>query len=609
MSGGRRRRDSGFRSGLSIVAAAVVLVAAVWVVMSVFGRIRSDYEELELTENREESSETSLDIEIVEEPGWNEKDHGWKYLLEDETYAKDQWLEVDGFLYHFDEEEWMQTGEWESEGQIYTFHDTKGYLKDIQVDLDYVPDDMGENLDSLARTNAFWCYLDDESEGLFKKILYRKTVDNKVMGLGDESSPEKTTRYSMRADGDYVYWLPKVKESQLNQLSEKEKALCNTLFRMIPGQKTKEMVAEDVGGYVILDGVIYYSQNGKIYGAESGTQMPAGKTGYLVEMRDDALYLVDVLGNPAEAEDGNYISIEDRMYRIEDDGRIRYVKKAPVTYGGRIYTLEGTGIKSAVYADGQAVIRSDYGIQSFCVAGQTIYYSAYVKQGSDGEWYSRIFKTDLSGSGQTQSGPAFPGVVQNMYYFEEEGQIYGEYHPAIWRQAYGVIAAIGTDGSLYKLEDSSARTGKTVSGNDMLELIMANSGDIYCLWHDCQWSKSAGISAVLWSKAVKLDAGSRTAVQTVDLDMLQEEEETTKAQEETEDEVVVQPIKPTVPETSAAAGQTPGSTAAGNPEISVKPPSGSSSPDVEMEAPGAESSTPVPTVPPVPEEIEIIPLG
>ena len=33
---------------------------------------------------------------------------------------------------------------------------------------------------SFVRTNAFWCYLDSEDTGLFKTILYKKTVDNKV---------------------------------------------------------------------------------------------------------------------------------------------------------------------------------------------------------------------------------------------------------------------------------------------------------------------------------------------------------------------------------------------------------------------------------------------
>ena len=54
------------------------------------------------------------------------------------------------------------------------------------------------------RTNAFWCYLRAEDTGLFKTILYRKTVENKVVVLGEESAPEKTTRNSMRAYGDYA---------------------------------------------------------------------------------------------------------------------------------------------------------------------------------------------------------------------------------------------------------------------------------------------------------------------------------------------------------------------------------------------------------------------
>ena len=79
----------------------------------------------------------------------------------------------------------MVTGQLRQDGQIYTLHDTKGYLKNIEVDLDYVPESTGENLDSLVRTNAFWCFLkEEEGTGLFKTILYRKTVENKIMVLG-----------------------------------------------------------------------------------------------------------------------------------------------------------------------------------------------------------------------------------------------------------------------------------------------------------------------------------------------------------------------------------------------------------------------------------------
>lgn len=86
----------------------------------------------------------------------------------------------------------------------------------------------------------------------FKTILYKKTVDNKVKPLGNEKNPEKATKNSLRAYGDYVYYLPKVAESKRSSLSEEEKERCDVLVRMIPGQNTKEIIAENVDGYLVL---------------------------------------------------------------------------------------------------------------------------------------------------------------------------------------------------------------------------------------------------------------------------------------------------------------------------------------------------------------------
>ena len=73
------------------------------------------------------------------------------------------------------------------------------------------------------RTNAFWCYLRAEDTGLFKTILVPQDSGEQGNGAGRETAPEKTTRNSMRAYGDYVYFLPKVKESQKQGLSEAER--------------------------------------------------------------------------------------------------------------------------------------------------------------------------------------------------------------------------------------------------------------------------------------------------------------------------------------------------------------------------------------------------
>ncbi len=150
-------------------------------------------------------------------------------------------------------------------------------------------------MDSFMRTNAFWCYLDSEDTGLFKMILYKKTVDNKVKPLGNEKNPEKATKNSLRAYGDYVYYLPKVAEKQ-NRLFQKREGRCDVLVRMIPGQNTKEIIAENVDGYLVLDETIYYAQDGKIHTATSGTETELSEGGYQVKIEGDACYLVNALG-------------------------------------------------------------------------------------------------------------------------------------------------------------------------------------------------------------------------------------------------------------------------------------------------------------------------
>ena len=163
MSRRRKKRESPVKMVFLILIAVVVMMAAIYVVTSVFGKIRSDYEQLDFSKE-EETIDITIDTDEEPTVGWNETDQGWMYYLDQKNYVTDQWKEIDGYLYYFGENGIMVTGEFKQEGQIFTLHDTKGYLKDIEVDLDYVPDNGGENLDSLVRTNAFWCYL-KEDEG------------------------------------------------------------------------------------------------------------------------------------------------------------------------------------------------------------------------------------------------------------------------------------------------------------------------------------------------------------------------------------------------------------------------------------------------------------
>lgn len=582
MSRRRKKRESPVKMVFLILIAVVVMMAAIYVVTSVIGKIRSDYEQLDFSKE-EETIDITIDTDEEPTVGWNETDQGWMYYLDQKNYVTDQWKEVDGYLYYFGENGIMATGEFKQEGQIFTLHDTKGYLKDIEVDLDYVPDNGGENLDSLVRTNAFWCYLkEDEGTSLFKTILYRKTVENKVMVLGGETTPERTTRNSMRAYGDYVYYLPKVKESQLSRLSEAERGLCDNLYRMMPGRNVKELIAENVDGYMVMGQTIYYASGGQIHTAVSGVEIATGEGKYSVVIRDDSCYLVDELGNPAAADSGNSVSIGDRVYRIEEDGRIKYVKHGQVAVDGKTFYLSGSGTKASVNVrqngGDNAVIRETYGVQSYCIVDNQIYYSSYVDKGNSGEWYSQIFKTDLNGQNKQEVSARFPGVMQNMYYYEDEGEIYAEYNPVIWNGSYGVATVISQDGSIYKINDSSARTGKHVDGNDMLEIVMAKDGKVICLWHDCEWNKSSGITGVLWSKAIELNAADRSLIDMTASNMPE------PGGESTETEPIVQPIE-TLPSDSSAETVSPGS------------PNINNDPIISTDKPGQNQTAPVPTAP------------
>lgn len=65
------------------------------------------------------------------------------------------------------------------------------------------------------------------------------------------------------------------------------------------------------------------------------------------------------------------------------------------------------------------------------------------------------------------------------------------------------------DGTIYAVKDSSERTGKKVTGNDMIEILALQDGKMIGYWHDCNWSRNGGISSVLWSLPVSLDVSAK----------------------------------------------------------------------------------------------------
>ena len=600
----RKKKDSPAKVIFLALFAIVVMVCAVSVILSVYQKISRDYENLENRKPSETIRET-VAIDSEDTVGWISEDGGYKYRNEDGSWAMDEWKVIDGLLYRFDENEMLRQGEWKEDGQIFTCSD-KGYLKDIQPDPDYVPEETGEDLDNLVKANAYWCYL-GEAEGPFKPILYRRATETSVKVLGSSNLPEETTMNSMRAFGDYVYYLPKVKSSERSSLTERQNELCDTLFRVMPGSSHKELIAKNVGGYLVLDDTIYYSQDYKIFSAVSGTSVPIGDEQFSVSVENGSCYLTDGNGQPVEGDKNGNFQIGSRLYQLGDQGKILSVTQNEISVGDDVYFLDDpSGGRKGIYRKSEGkkneILRSDYGIQSFCIVNQKIYYCAYVQM--EGEWYSQIFSADLDGENVQTLGGTFPGTMGALYFYESAGEIYGEYFPEIWNRGYGRLAAVSLNGSIYVIEDEDKRIGKTVSDHDRLNLVMADGTDLICLWKDVIWSRSLGVTSTLWTQAITLNKTDRTLLETGNAADL-------RGQQKEKEDLTGEQVVPVVPETS---GQ--GNTVVRPIETQAPAAAPSSSEAVSGEAPTVPIEAP--TAPPgnhsaetqgPQDEVVIVPIG
>ena len=83
----------------------------------------------------------------------------------------------------------------------------------------------------------------------------------------------------------------------------------------------------------------------------------------------------------------------------------------------------------------------------------------------------------------------FPGRIWQLYYSEEGDQLYGNYNPKNWKSSHGVIAVISRSGQMSYLNDEELRKREETTGNDRVEFVMMQDGQVYCYWEDCYWEK------------------------------------------------------------------------------------------------------------------------
>lgn len=506
---GQRIRTSYIWAGIMSVCALAALFAAVWVVMTVYETIVGDSSQWVAESSAAETSELEIDAEPV--AGWITEDGGTRYLDDEGNYLSDQWIVSAEKLYYLDADGYMAVDDVSMDGQVFSFNED-GVLTDIQLDTGWAGltgDDNLQNLDSLVKSNEFWCYLgsDADDTGIFRPIYYRKTTETEANVLGSEENPEMSTHNSLQIHDGYIYYLPQVTSQTLSSLSPDEQKLCNRLYRMKPGDSEKELLAENATGFLVLDdGSVYYASDGQIQKAEAGTVYSVGEAQYRVLVKDNACYLVDASGEPVSGDSSGNQVVGDRLYDLNQDGRINGVYPADRTYDQAEFTLEqnSSGVTALYRMESggtkEVIAQSDYGINSFCIADGMIYYSAYIRRDADGSRYSAIFQIAPDGSGNRQISQSFQGNILNLYYYPEKGKIYGEYTPVSWRNCYGQIVVIDLDGTVNVIDDSASRGSGVMENNDLLSLVMVEGNTITTYLRSCSYSRSSGSWTVLSEK-------------------------------------------------------------------------------------------------------------
>ena len=506
---GQRIRTSYIWAGIMSVCALAALFAAVWVVMTVYETIVGDSSQWAAESSAAETSELEIDAEPV--AGWITEDGGTRYLDDEGNYLSDQWIVSAEKLYYLDADGYMAVDDVSMDGQVFSFNED-GVLTDIQLDTGWAGltgDDNLQNLDSLVKSNEFWCYLgsDADDTGIFRPIYYRKTTETEANVLGSEENPEMSTHNSLQIHDGYIYYLPQVTSQTLSSLSPDEQKLCNRLYRMKPGDSEKELLAENATGFLVLDdGSVYYASDGQIQKAEAGTVYSVGEAQYRVLVKDNSCYLVDASGEPVSGDSSGNQVVGDRLYDLNQDGRINGVYPADRTYDQAEFTLEqnSSGVTALYRMESggtkEVIAQSDYGINSFCIADGMIYYSAYIRRDADGSRYSAIFQIAPDGSGNRQISQSFQGNILNLYYYPEKGKIYGEYTPVSWRNCYGQIVVIDLDGTVNVIDDSASRGSGVMENNDLLSLVMVEGNTITTYLRSCSYSRSSGSWTVLSEK-------------------------------------------------------------------------------------------------------------
>ena len=318
------------------------------------------------------------------------------------------------------------------------------------------------------------------------QILYTVPLSESSLAGEHDYNEEIQTR-----DG-WTYYLP-CPERKDSQLSKVHPSLYHTLYRSDSDQEI-EVIAQDVDNFTFWEDGIYIMQYGSVQRISVDAVFETQQIGTYAAVEQDEIYLYDTLGRKLQTDvDGNYL-YGDRIFKMSGN-RIETVQAAARESDGISYYLkeqeDGNGQAIFCNKGGTETLFESMGksIDSFCIVGDWIYYSAWMKGKERSKQYSQLFRISMTEQDAEveELHKRFPGRIWQLYYSEEGDQLYGNYNLKNWKSSHGVIAVISRSGQMSYLNDEELREREETTGNDRVEFVMMQDGQVYCYWEECYW--------------------------------------------------------------------------------------------------------------------------
>lgn len=284
------------------------------------------------------------------------------------------------------------------------------------------------------------------------------------------------------------------------------------LFRKNLESDRTEFLAKDVAHYFAWEDTAYYMKDRALETVSVGRAYSGVEAGYQIEKTEQGFVLLNGIGDAVPESGSGEIQVGDRIYRVEG-GTIRSVSPAVRKDGTVTYYIETSSSDRKIYWKDTAgtrglVPQEGLTADSFCIAGEWLYYSARTAQ-YGAECQSQIYRINLRTSQTETVGSPFRGLMRNLYYFDNVQTIYGEYISSVVdpESIHGSIAKISVD-QMGVVNDKAVRPDS--DGSDMLELVMANENRIFCLYHKCTYDAVSGQMAWTSTEALEIELpGSR----------------------------------------------------------------------------------------------------